>query len=87
MPYIKQNDRLRYLTEVDSLSVKLQEKSTPGELNFVISKIVWELFSKNPSYTKGNELMGVLECVKQEFYRRLLAEYEIEKIVENGDII
>jgi len=30
--------------------------------------------------------MGVLECVKQEFYRRRAVPYEEEKIEENGDI-
>jgi hypothetical protein len=39
-----------------------------------------------PSYTRGNELIGVMECVKQEFYRRRLGIYEDLKLKENGDI-
>jgi len=31
-------------------------------------------------------MIGVLECVKQEFYRRKVAPYEDIKIIENGDI-
>ena len=30
--------------------------------------------------------MGVLDCVKQEFYRRKLAPYEDVAIQKNGDI-
>ena len=33
-----------------------------------------------------NRAMGVLECIKQEFYRRVAAPYEDIKIVENGDV-
>jgi hypothetical protein len=57
-----------------------------GEVNYVISSIIWELFKYKRSYTIGNNLIGVLECVKQEFYRRQLAPYEDKKIKENGDL-
>ncbi len=39
------------------------------------------------NYSKANELVGVLECVKQEFYRRQVVPYEEEKIRENGDLL
>jgi hypothetical protein len=48
--------------------------------------VVWELFKKNPRYSTANNLMGVLECVKAEFYRRQVANLEDRKIIENGDI-
>ena len=38
------------------------------------------------SYSKIAMVTGVLENVKQEFYRRIAASYEDKKIVENGDI-
>ena len=59
---------------------------SPGEVNYVISTIIWKLFDADRRYTTGNNLVGVLECVKQEFYRRKLAPYEDIKIQENGDI-
>lgn len=37
-------------------------------------------------YAHYNEAMGVLECVKQEIYRRLIAPYEQEKCKANGDV-
>ena len=90
MPYIKQEDRKKFdsLIEdvVDALTDHGFSPVKPGDLNYVISKMVWEIFDRNPSYTLGNNLTGVLECVKQEFYRRKLAPYEDEKIKENGDL-
>ena len=38
------------------------------------------------SYHAYNEIIGVLECVKQEFYRRMVAPYEDKKCEENGDV-
>lgn len=86
MPYIKQEDRTKFDADIKSLIGKLKEKYSPGELNYVISSIIWELFSSRYSYAAGNELMGVLECVKHEFYRRKLSPYECSKLLENGDL-
>jgi hypothetical protein len=38
------------------------------------------------SYKKIAVITGVLENIKQEYYRRIAVPYEDEKIVENGDI-
>lgn len=92
MPYIKKEERYVYDPQIDVLIEKLTNygANTPptvGHVNYVISKLVWGIFRKNgPSYTLGNNLVGVLECVKQEFYRRPLSEYEEDKIKENGDL-
>ena len=42
--------------------------------------------AKGRSYATFNEVVGVLECAKQEFYRRVVAGYEQEKFVANGDV-
>lgn len=92
MPYIEQTDREVYDPQIDALVEQLthfgaNQVPKVGHVNYVISKLIWDIFRKNgPSYTGGNNLIGVLECVKQEFYRRQLAGYEDEKIKENGDI-
>lgn len=92
MPYIKKDEREVYDPQIDALIEQLThfgENRAPvvGHVNYVISKLIWGIFEKNgPSYTLGNNLMGVLECVKQEYYRRQLAPYEDEKSVENGDL-
>jgi hypothetical protein len=38
------------------------------------------------SYPKIAMITGVLENIKQEFYRRVASPYEDKKILENGDI-
>jgi len=90
MPYIKKEDRKKFDSVIEDFMDALTEHGfqpvSEGELNYVISKIIWGMFDKKPSYKLGNNLMGVLECVKQEFYRRRLANYEDEKRKENGDI-
>lgn len=60
---------------------------TSGELNYAIHQDIAKfLFSNSVGYTTFNEVIGVLECVKQEFYRRLLVPYEDKKRQENGDV-
>jgi hypothetical protein len=94
MPYIRKEERERYDVEIDKITSLLLDKFPGdnsryflvGDLNYIVSSIVWTLFEANPSYTRGNELVGVLECIKQEFIRRRLNDYEDLKIKENGDI-
>jgi hypothetical protein len=90
MPYIKTEERKQFDLAIEELVDALTDhgfsKLKPGDLNYVVSKIIWGEFDKNPSYTFGNELIGALECIKQEFYRRRLAILEDKKILENGDI-
>ncbi len=65
---------------------------TTGELNYVIHTKIGEYFWAGstgdtfPGYAEINDVIGVLECVKLELYRRLASEYEDMKIDENGDI-
>ena len=94
MPYITKQERPRYDELIEKVTTTLLEKFpaengkgfSEGDLNYVISSVVWNLFDKKPSYSVGNKLVGVLECVKQEFIRRRLNGYEDKKIEENGDI-
>jgi len=41
---------------------------------------------KGLSYSNVNEIIGALECIKLELYRRVAAPYEDLKIEENGDV-
>lgn len=78
MPYIKQRDKYRLR----------HQDSTPcsaGELNFLITELCNE-FIDTKNYAKLNEVIGVLECAKLEFYRRIVAPYEDKKIEQNGDV-
>lgn len=88
MPYITQDNRAIYDGDIDKLLDTLAQQPTvaPGELNYIISRIIWSRFNAKPSYTRANELVGVLECAKAEFIRRKLDPYEGIKLYDNGDI-
>lgn len=61
---------------------------TAGELNYKISRLAEDYIAEQGglSYHSLNEVLGVLECVKLELYRRLAAPYEDDKIAQNGDV-
>ena len=82
-PYINQKLRERIDIELSPVLNKVP-LLTIGELNYVITQIL--LATKPTNYTNYNALIGMLECVKQEFYRRVIAPYEDEKKVVEGDV-
>jgi hypothetical protein len=81
MPYIKSVDRKILDSGYGTLLVK-----TPGELNYMITKQILMYLPDYPSYDEYNTVVGVLECVKQEYYRRMVAPYEDIKKEQNGDV-
>ena len=85
MPYISTERREAIFG--DSLTDFDQDLKTAGELNYFISFLLIEYTQKKGlSYQTLNDIMGVLEGAKQEFYRRVIIPYETKKIRENGDI-
>lgn len=86
MPYITPEQRIPIDEVLSDISDKLAPLS-PGELNYFLSKLLWGMFKLNRSYTVANTIIGVLESVKFEFYRRPVSELEDEKQSINGDII
>ena len=64
---------------------------TVGELNYKITKLILDYLeerekTKVKNYECYNEIIGVLSCITQEFYRREVSKYENIKISQNGDI-
>lgn len=60
---------------------------TAGQLNYQISSLCKKYLDfYGICYDHLNEVIGVLECVKQELYRRVVVPYEDKKIKENGDV-
>jgi hypothetical protein len=90
MPYIKPYERGKYDVVIEDIVDALTDRKTklppPGDINYILSSALWRIWSQQPSYTTGNMSVGVLECVKQEFFRRKLNLYEDEKLSENGDL-
>ena len=82
MPYILQERRQPVLT--GDIAPK---DWTVGDLNFLITVACNAyLDGKKFSYGSINDVIGVLECAKAEFIRRILVPYETTKISLNGDV-
>jgi len=78
MPYIPKHDRHR-----DTVA----HPKNSGQLNWVISDAVaGYVKDRGLNYQTINDVVGVLEAAKLEFYRRLAVPYENHKIKENGDV-
>ncbi len=80
MPYIKQDRR----NDIDYF-LKFPA-NTPGELNYVLTRIIMEYLPKNYKYEDLNAVWGVIGLVQSEFWRRVIVPYEKEKEKENGDV-
>ncbi len=88
MPYIKQEDRGWLKTSIEHIThdmARMIDKG-PGVLNYVLTRIVIAWLGNKPNYERYNAAIGVLECAKQELYRRQIALYEDTKIRLNGDV-
>jgi hypothetical protein len=79
MPYIIKHRRQR-------LAERRDEPRNTGELNYVITTIINEYYRYQGGYSSINDVLGALEGAKLEFYRRVAAPYEDQKIKENGDV-
>ena len=91
MPYISKDDRDKIEHVLEPLiDFIYDEKITamPGSINYIITRICHAYIKGNGYFCyKGlNEVIGVLECCKLEYYRQIVAPYEDKKKEENGNI-
>lgn len=71
---------------VEQRAINLGNK-IEGIMNYTITKLLNAcMIGGQPRYKKINRIVGVLECVKLEFYRRLAAAYEDGAVAKNGDM-
>jgi hypothetical protein len=87
LPYIKTINRAKYdtvLKELIEILKTLPPEKVDGELNYVFTKLLKEIYPLR--YFHINKAIGVLECAKLEYYRRVAAPYEDKKIQETGDV-
>ena len=63
---------------VETLRELAGESAQAGDLNYAISELLVKALDleSDPRYNRINRAVGVLECVKLEFYRRLAVPYE-----------
>jgi len=88
MPYIKRSERGQYQEILDELAklVPQDRMSRPGHMNYLVSLLIEKVYGRDLRYADHNEVMGFLNGVLQEFYRRKTSPYEDEKISEEGDL-
>lgn len=86
MPYIKIDER-------NAIDWGTAVAKTPGQLNYVLTKICLDFLRSRTQITKGynnyqdyNDVIGALEGCKLELYARKVRPYEDTKIEENGDV-
>ncbi|MCS7095923.1 MAG: hypothetical protein N3F10_02480 [Candidatus Bathyarchaeota archaeon] len=87
MPYIKKDERAeldKIADQISALMEKLPDKDRDGCLNYLFTKTLKAIY--RPSYLNYERVMGLLECIQHEFYRRWIAPYEESKMREHGDV-
>lgn len=91
MPYIRQEDRPQYESEINSLVEKIDLGAIqdgiidPGHFNYIFTTILNRCkFTRN--YRNYNAIVGMVECVKSEYYRCEVAPYEDIKKEQNGTV-
>jgi hypothetical protein len=84
MPYIKKEDRYFITDRVNALSEMIRDD---GGLNYAISLLIHKQLDKRGiNYANMNNLVGALECAKNEFIRTVMGPYEDGKRLENGSV-
>lgn len=93
MPYIPPQDRPTYDPLIAPLAEALraqQPDRRKGHANYVITQIMRKAWgvdrAENESYSNYADIIGTLECAKQELYRRWVADYEDKAIAKHGDL-
>ncbi len=88
MPYIARKDRKQYQEILNSLAeiIPQDRMLRPGHMNYIVSLLIEKVYGKELRYADHNEVMGFLNCIALEFYRRKTAPYEDLKIGEEGDL-
>jgi len=77
------NNYKKFLTRLSFYNHNIEPQ---GELDDILYKFFNDYSLTCKDYIKYNNFIGEIDCCVLEIYRRLIAKYEDEKIVENGDI-
>ena len=87
MPYIS-SERRRGINEIELRADGIKWiPSNAGDLQYVIAEFIHNYISdKGLNYQHCNDMLGALSGAHSEFYRQVVAPYENQKIIENGDV-
>lgn len=79
MPYISQEARLAIARGASPSNV--------GELTYMLTQtVIAYTQTKGTRFSTFADVLAALDATAREFYRRMVAPYEDEKIAENGDV-
>jgi hypothetical protein len=90
MPYITEKARGKFDVYMEGYSPEEYGGvcDHAGELNYLLTTVCLGYIKRHGTrYQTFNDIVGVLTCMVQELYRRIIAPYEDVKIVENGDVL
>lgn len=92
MPYVRQEIRKEFDTDIDNLlgailryEVYHQSEHIDGIMNYIITRLINEVYNED-NYFILNRAKGVLTCASDEFTRRRIIPFEEEKKKVNGDV-
>ncbi len=86
MPYILKNERAGLDDIVEAAEFE-DNLIHVGHLNYVLTKIIMIFINRvGLNYDNFVGIIGVLQTMQLEIYRRIGAPYENIKIIENGDV-
>jgi len=85
MPYIPQDKRGKFNTYLNSIARQFEEK---GELTYTIYYLMlkWLEMQEKQNYCARSDTRASAQDAVDEFYRRMMADYEDKAIKRNGDI-
>lgn len=96
MPYIVEEKRQQLDRAIDELHQALvnlelddaEENNMEGNINYAVTRLLMMVYGTKDGtrYSHINDAIGVLECIKLEFYRKVAAPYEDQKEFDNGPI-
>lgn len=89
MPYIEPEARKKYQNLIKSAKKILQKvpaNKELGEINYLFSEILSQTVLADVTYADAAGTIGLLETMKAEIYRRVIAPYEDLKNGENGEV-
>lgn len=75
----------RVIDALRELELDFPESSTEGNLNYIFSRVLADVYHGG-GYKGINDAIGVLECAKLEFYRRVGADVNTVDRQINGDV-
>lgn len=92
MPYIQKDFRQEldpvideFIKKVNEIYAKNPEQTRDGLLNYSITTMLNGIYPQT-RYHPLNEVIGMLECCKLEYYRKRIGPYEDIKEQENGPV-